>query len=172
MHTMTDSTTDLPTGAGLISATLALARRVAQGDARHVELLAAHGRALAYAYTFPRFQGVNGPRPDSGEPRVDLMRRVTRDGNGVLAVTAGEIRRTYGSSDGRVSIAGYNLCTLPAELPDDDQTPVILFSGIAPGIGSLLSRVALYDVEGVEAALDDLSARIVHGAREPHPMDY
>ncbi|MBV9026067.1 MAG: hypothetical protein JO362_20290 [Streptomycetaceae bacterium] len=170
---MTDQSTALPTGAGLIMTTLDLARQVEQGGTRCVESLAAHGRALAYAYTFPAHQGVNGARPDSGDPRVDLMRRVSYDGNGVLAVTAGEIRRTYGTAEaGRVSLAGHNLCTLPAVLPDDDQAPVIVFSGIAPGIGSLLSRVAHDDRAGVEAALEDLFARIVRGVREPHPMDY
>lgn len=115
----------------------ALAAAVAKGRTEHAPNLAAAARVLQYRYDSPRFQGQRGPRPDSGLPDVDLMRRVSYEGNGFLAVTVEELRAAVG----RRSLAGLNLCTIPADLPAEETAPVVVFNGLA-GVASLVGRIA------------------------------
>jgi hypothetical protein len=68
-----------------------------QGMTALASELADAAKLLQYRYDAPAWQGRNGTRPDNGIPAVDLMRRVTWEGNGFLAVSAGGIRRTYGA---------------------------------------------------------------------------
>nr|WP_107908827.1 hypothetical protein [Streptomyces chartreusis] len=140
-----------------------LAVSVAAGDLGKVPDLAAAAGILQYRHDWPLYQGANGPRPDSGLPDVDLMRRVRWEANGFLAVTAGEIRRAMG----RKSLAGFNLCTVPAELPAEDEAPVCLYNGLA-GVGSLLGTIARG--EDATAALLAVGDRAVHN--RPHPVEY
>lgn len=136
----------------------ALAESVTAGNLDQAPDLAAAAGILQYRYDSPLHQGANGARPDSGLPHVDLMRRVRWEGNGFLAVTAGEVRRAMGTR----SLAGFNLCTVPASLPADDEAPVCLYSGLT-GVGSLLGAVARG--EGPTAAHRDVEDRAVHNRR-------
>jgi hypothetical protein len=142
-----------------------------QGATDLVGELADAAKLLQYRYDAPAWQGQNGTRPDNdGDDRVDLMRRVTWEGNGFLAVTAGEIRRTYHTDVAPLerNLAGHNLLTLPRELPADD-TPVLLYSGLRQ-IGSLLSVT----LEDGEASVDRDLVDVVRSSRlpHPHPMDF
>jgi hypothetical protein len=143
-----------------------------QGMTELADELADAAKLLQYRYDAPAWQGRNGTKPDSGLPTIDLMRRVTWEGNGFLAVSAGEIRRTYGISGGpeplTQQLAGHNLLTLPRELPADDDARVLLYTGLSQ-IGHLLTVTA----EDSAAVIDDLvdlvrSSRLPH----PHPMDF
>jgi hypothetical protein len=162
---VTTTTTDY-TGwksAPLLELVRSLAVSVAAGNLDQVPDLAAAAGILQYRHDWPMYQGANGPRPDSGLPDVDLMRRVRWEANGFLAVTAGEIRRAMG----RKSLAGFNLCTIPAELPADDEAPVCLYNGLA-GVGSLLGTIARG--EDPTAALEAVEDRAVHN--RPHPTEH
>lgn len=142
-----------------------------QGVTDLVGELAEAAKLLQYRYDAPAWQGQNGTRPDSGIPAVDLMRRVSWEGNGFLAVTAGEIRRTYGAGPEPLAeqLAGHNLLTLPRELPADDDTPVLLYSGLRQ-IGNLVS-ITLEDGAG---SVDRDLVEVVRSSRlpHPHPMDF
>ncbi|MFJ6076387.1 hypothetical protein ACIQFU_37150 [Streptomyces sp. NPDC093065] len=149
--------------ADLLEEVRVLAVAVVNGQAEHAPNLAEAARTLQYRYDWPQRQGPSSIRATSGFRDVDLMRRVTFESNGFLAVTAGEIRRAMG----RKSLAGFNLCTVPAELPADDEAPVCLYNGLA-GVGSLLGTLARG--EDATAALEAVEDRAVHN--RPHPTEY
>ncbi|WP_328418519.1 hypothetical protein OG542_40230 (plasmid) [Streptomyces violaceus] len=149
--------------APLLELVRSLAVSVTAGNLDHVPDLAAAAGILQYRHDWPMYQGASGPRPDSGLPDVDLMRRVRWEANGFLAVTAGEIRRAMGGK----SLAGFNLCTVPAELPVDDDAPVCLYNGLA-GVGSLLGTIARG--EDARAAFQAVEDHAVHN--RPHPIEY
>lgn len=146
--------------APLLELVRSLAVSVAAGNHDQADDLAAAARELNWrAHRRER----QGPRADSGLPDVDLMRRVTFESGGFLAVPAGEIRRAMGSK----SLAGFNLCSVPAELPDEDDVPVLLYNGLAV-VGSLLGTIARgEDPAGAYEAVEDLA---VH--RRPWPVEY
>lgn len=149
--------------AALLELVRSLAVSVAAGNLDQVPDLAAAARDLQYRHDWPLHQGASGPRPDSGLLDVDLMRRVRWQANGFLAVTAGEIRRAMGGKP----LAGYNLCTVPAELPANDDAPVCLYNGLA-GVGSLLGAIARgEDAAPAYRAVED---RAVHN--RPFPTEY
>ncbi|GGM21899.1 hypothetical protein GCM10010129_77800 [Streptomyces fumigatiscleroticus] len=95
------------------------------------------------------------PRPDSGLPYLDLERRVSYQGNGFLAVTAGEIRQAMGTRP----LAAYHLCTVPEKLPADDDASVCLYDARA-GVGALLGAIARG--EAPWAAYEAVKNRAVH----------
>lgn len=149
--------------AALLELVRSLAVSVTAGNLDQVADLVAAARVLQYRHDWPMHQGTSGPRPNSGLPDVDLMRRVRWEANGFLAVTAGEIRRAIGGK----SLAGFNLCTVPAELPADDDAFVCLYNGLA-GVGALLGTIARD--ENATAALQAVEDRAVHN--RPHPIEY
>lgn len=139
-----------------------------QGETALADELADAAKLLQYRYDAPAWQGRNGTAPDSGIPSVDLMRRVRWDGNGFLAVSAGEVRRAYDSPEPlEEQLAGHNLLTLPRDLPADDAR-VLLYTGLSP-----ISRLLTATAEDSAAVVDELidavrSSRLPH----PHPMDF
>ncbi|MGW2582645.1 hypothetical protein ACWCYZ_15145 [Streptomyces virginiae] len=143
---------DMPS-ADLLAAVRALATVHAQDGGRADELAAAAG-ILQYRYTAPLHQGAAGPRPDSGIPSVDLMRRVSYEGNGFLAVPAGEVRAAM---EGR-PLATVNLCSFPDPLPADDAAEVLLYNPLA-GVAALVGRFARG--EDITDALRDVEVRAV-----------
>ncbi|GAA1011585.1 hypothetical protein ACFQWA_27820 [Streptomyces thermogriseus] len=138
--------------AALLALVRSLTVSVMAGNLDHVPDLAAAAGALQRQHDWPMRQGARGPRPDSGLPHVDLMRRVVwGEASGFLAVTAGEIRRAMGT----MPLAGLNLCTVPAELPADDDAPVCLYSGLT-AVGALLSAITRgEDPSGAHKAIKD-----------------
>lgn len=141
-----------------------------QGVTQLADELAAAAKVLQYRYDAPAWQGRNGTKPDSGIPAVDLMRRVTWEGNGFLAVSAGEIRRTYGGGPEPLAqqLAGHNLLTLPRDLPAYDSARVLLYTGL-----SQISHVLTATGAAVEEDIEDL-IEAVRSSRlpNPHPMDF
>lgn len=142
-----------------------------QGVTQLADELAAAAKVLQYRYDAPAWQGRNGTKPDSGIPAVDLMRRVRWEGNGFLAVSAGEIRRTYGGGPGSLDeqLAGHNLLTLPRVLPVYDTAQVLLYSGLSQ-IAHLLTAAEEDGAAAIEAELIEAvrNSRLPH----PHPMDF
>ncbi|PZT74506.1 MULTISPECIES: hypothetical protein [unclassified Streptomyces] len=143
--------------AELLEEVRVLAAEFAGGTGRAAELAAA-ASILQYRYSFPLHQGPRGPRPDSGLPDVDLMRRVVFQANGFLAVPAGEVRAAMGN---RVTL---NLCSAPDPLPVEDDALVLLYNPLA-GVASLVGR--LTRGEDATDALEDVEGRAVHN-RPPY----
>ncbi|MCC3654727.1 hypothetical protein LIX60_25335 [Streptomyces sp. S07_1.15] len=145
--------------AELLEEVRALAAEFAGGTGRAAELADA-AAILQYRYAFPLHQGPRGPRPDSGLPHVDLMRRVVFQANGFLAVPAGEVRA---ATEGRPLVA-MNLCSAPDPLPVVDDAMVLLYNPLS-GVASLVGR--LTRGEDATDALEDVEGRAVHN-RPPY----
>ena len=143
--------------AELLEEVRALAVEFAGTGERAAELADA-AAILQYRYSFPLHQGPRGPRPDSGLPDVDLMRRVVFQANGFLAVPAGEVRAAMGD---RVRL---NLCSWPDPLPVEDDALVLLYNPLA-GVAALVGR--LVRGEDATGALKDVEGRAVHN-RPPY----
>ncbi|MCX4525287.1 hypothetical protein OG982_06210 [Streptomyces sp. NBC_01551] len=139
--------------ADVLWAVQSLAAVHAAEGGRAAELAAAAG-ILQYRYSFPLHQGAAGPRPDSGIPSVDLMRRVSYEGNGFLAVAAGEVRAAMGGRP----LSTVNLCSFPDPLPAADAVEVLLYNPLA-GVAALVGRFARG--EDITDALRDVEARAV-----------
>ncbi|MFE7620592.1 hypothetical protein [Streptomyces sp. NPDC057496] len=122
--------------AELLEEVRVLAVEFAGGTGRAAELAAA-AAILQYRYSFPLHQGSRGPRPDSGLPHVDLMRRVVFQANGFLAVPAGEVRAAMESHP----LVTVNLCSAPDPLPVEDDALVLLHNPLA-GVAALVGRLA------------------------------
>ncbi|KPI12066.1 hypothetical protein OK074_2687 [Actinobacteria bacterium OK074] len=140
-----------------------------QGMTALSDELADAAKLLQYRYDAPAWQSRNGTKPDSGIPAVDLMRRVQWEGNGFLAVSAGEVRRTYaGPEPLEEQLAGHNLLVLPRELPADDDARVLLYTGL-----NQISHVLTATEEDGAAVIEDL-IETVRRSRLPHPrpMDF
>lgn len=135
--------------AELLEKVRTLAEEFAGTGARASELADA-AAILQYRYTFPLHQGPRGPRPSSGLPDVDLMRRVVFQANGFLAVPAGEVRAAMGSRP----LATVNLCAAPDPLPVEDDALVLLYNPL------LVGRLARG--EDATDALEDVEGRAVH----------
>ncbi|MFK0064199.1 hypothetical protein ACIQTN_33875 [Streptomyces werraensis] len=149
------------TSAPLLELVRSLAVSVTAGNHDQADDLAAAARELNWRAHSGRTRP--GPRADSGLPHVDLMRRVTFESHGFLAVPAGEVRRALGTR----SLAGLNLCSVPAALPDEDDVPVLLYNGLAV-VGSLLGAIARgEDATEAYRAVEDLA---VH--RRPWPVEH
>ncbi|MDX2973473.1 MULTISPECIES: hypothetical protein [Actinomycetes] len=140
-----------------------------QGITQLADELAAAAKVLQYRYDAPAWQGRNGTKPDSGIPAVDLMRRVRWEGNGFLAVSVEEIRRTYnGPEPLEEQLAGHNLLTLPRTLPPYGTARVLLYTGL-----SQISHLLTATEEDGAAVVDEL-VEAVRRSRlpSPHPMDF
>ncbi|MCQ6556157.1 hypothetical protein NPS70_23685 [Streptomyces sp. C10-9-1] len=137
--------------AELLEEVRTLAEEFAGTGARATELADA-AAILQYRYDFPLHQGPRGPRPDSGLPDVDLMRRVVFQANGFLAVPDGEVRAALGSRP-RATV---NLCAAPD--PVEDDALVLLCNPLA-GVAALVGRVA--PEEDAADALRDLAWAVV-----------
>ncbi|MFE7428925.1 hypothetical protein [Streptomyces sp. NPDC057545] len=145
--------------AELLEEVRVLAAEFASGTGHAAELAAA-ASILQYRYSFPLHQGPRGPRPDSGLPHVDLMRRVVFQANGFLAVPTGEVRAAM---EGR-PLATMNLCSAPDPLPVEDDALVLLYNPLS-GVASLVDR--LTRGEDATGALEDVEGRAVHN-RPPY----
>ncbi|GHA83275.1 hypothetical protein [Streptomyces chryseus] len=131
----------------------ALAADHAADGGRAAELAAA-AAILQYRYAFPLHQGPRGPRPDSGLPDVDLMRRVVFQSNGFMAVAAGQVRAALGGRP----LGSLNLCSFPDPLPADDAVEALLYNPLA-GVAALVGRIARG--EDTADALRDVEDRAV-----------
>lgn len=145
--------------AELLEEVRVLAAEFAGGTGRAAELAAA-AAILQYRYSFPLRQGPRGPRPDSGLPDVDLMRRVVFGANGFLAVPAGEVRAAMGGRP----LGTMNLGSVPDPLPVEGDALVVLYNPLA-GVAALVSRLARG--EDATASLENVEGRAVHN-RPPY----
>ncbi|MGK4578432.1 hypothetical protein [Kitasatospora sp. HPMI-4] len=89
-------------------------------------------QALTAAALLRRLAAIAGARrgtlpSDTGDPWVDLMRRVERDGPQVCA--AGDLRALVPGRDPQTWMPGYGLDSLPAQLPADDRALVLVYRG-------------------------------------------
>ncbi|CAM5639141.1 hypothetical protein SAFG77S_12181 [Streptomyces afghaniensis] len=72
---------------------------------------------------------------------------------------------------GGKSLAGFNLCTIPAELPADDEATVCLYNGLAR-VGSLFGAVARGEDDTAvfqRRGRPHRSAGLLRRRRRPHP---
>lgn len=151
-------------GAALLDHVLDLAARITNEPGLATELATA-GRALQYRYNYPRRQSErHGSAPDGQDPTRDLVRRVTWEGNGLLAVPTSEVRKWFGISFRPLAdqLADYKLALVPAALPPvrvpDDQAHVVLASTVLSA-GQLVTAVSRGQDPG--PLLHEVRARVI-----------
>jgi hypothetical protein len=160
------------TGEQLILEVADLAVRAHAGEPVAAELTEA-AQTLRRVYDNPPGLPYRAPWPrrryPTTDPLIALRDRVEWDGDGYLAVPAGEVRRA--DPGGQMPLTDrlgcHNLATLPGALPTDDAALVVVYEVRSP-VAPLLLAVSRGQSTG--PAVDHLVGRVVHGRR--HPWEY
>lgn len=148
----THRTTAEQTHRDLVHEAERLARAVAGGWTDYCPRLAEVCRELA------RRSGAQngGPTPDSEDPAVDLMRRVSGRPLALPAWSVRSANRMAHCMSDRDWLAGYGLSTLPDPLPEADDTLVVVYKDTTPGVGSLLHEARKGDEQGAQTWVDEM----------------
>lgn len=168
----------------LVAAVLELATRVRAGTDSLVDELVAAARVLRYRYEergtgYPMWKASTlrlSEMPICGlaaktqdDPMVMTTNMVTSENAPeFVSTTAGFVRRTYtrGTTPVDQWLRSSCLATLPVDLPDDDDAPVVLYGTSMGGISDLLSAIG--DGHDTTKAITHLLKRIV----DHHPFPW